>query len=186
MPKDGDIAGDRHMDLVDAGIAGDPIPVSSGGGTPGPRRGRDNGDHHPGAGQSQPASGDEPITAVVAGPTQDDDRTGRPSAGVRGQGPDRGRHSGPGMLHQSLLGHAQGLRPAVRPGHRLGADRGQRGLARPTTAQPAQVQFEQDRVVGRERYRGAATSGAGRAAGAGRGGGLSHGPRSVADPARAG
>ena len=72
--------------------------------------------------------------------------------GVDGEGPDGGRDRGPGVLHQPLLGDPERLGAAVGPGHRLGRDRGQRGLrAAQCRRSAAQVHLEDGRVVGGQR-----------------------------------
>ena len=71
----------------------------------------------------QRARDDEPVTAVVARTAQDDDGAGPPSAEVGGKRLDRSRDGRARVLHQSSARHAERLRAAVSPRHRLGRDR---------------------------------------------------------------
>ena len=117
------VPGDRQMDLGDAGIAGDPLPVAGRRGAARAGLRGDDRDDDLGPGEGKAASRHEPVAAVVARAAQDDDRAAPPSAEVRGERPDRGCDGGPGVLHQPRLGIAEGLGPPVGAGHRLGRDR---------------------------------------------------------------
>src|SRR6185295_9213533 len=86
-----DVAGDRGVDLGDAGVAGDAIPVAGGGRSPGSRLARDDRDDDLGAGERQATCRDEAVPAVVAWSAQDDDGPRPPTAGIDGQRADRGR-----------------------------------------------------------------------------------------------
>ena len=76
---------------------------------------------------------------------------GPPAPGVDGEGASGGGDRRAGMLHQPLLGDAEGLGAAVGAGHRLGADRGQRRAIGPA---PCEGRAGPART-GRGRWRGA-------------------------------
>ena len=139
-----------QMDLDDALVARDAVPVAGRRGTARPGIRGDDRDDHRCAGQRQAACRDEPVAPVVAGAAQDHDRAVPPPIDIGRQRADGRRDRGPGMLHQPQLRVAERLGAAVGPGHRLGRDRGQVGARGPVPTQPPQVHLEDRRVVGRQ------------------------------------
>src|SRR4051812_38243693 len=150
LAEDHDIPLDRRMEATHARLAPQPPPVASRVGRPGARARRDERDDAIDAPPRQPPRGDEAVTAVVAGPGEDEHRSMLETTSLLEDRASDRRNSRTGMLHEHLARDAERLRPPIRPGHRLGRDRRPCARVRPSLLERAQIETGEIGVVCRK------------------------------------